>query len=135
MTGKVKPRKAPGQGSIAERTTGPDSTNSRHPHFCLCDLAAGYRLSNCQSADRAAFAGWLETLSRMTWGTIQLAPKTGLGHQKIVPSSLKVPVPAGVRPDVEFFLAFRLSQKARIVGYRVGEMLHIVWVDPNHVVY
>ena len=132
---RVKSRKLPDQGRVAGRQTRVVSTDGHNPHFCLCNLSAGYRVSNCQQADRAAFASWLDIRSQMTWLDLTLAPREGLGREKIPRGSIRPAIPTKITPDVEHFLSFRFGDDARVIGYRTDEVFHIVWLDPNHDVY
>lgn len=71
----------------------------------------------------------------MTWNMIVMAPREKLGLEKIPRSSITPGIPQSVSDDVEFFIALRFSERARVIGYREDELLHIVWVDPKHEVY
>jgi hypothetical protein len=45
-----------------------------------------------------------------------------------------VQIPAHVTEDVTL-LSFRFHGKAPMVGYRVGRIFHIVWLDHDFAVY
>jgi len=97
-------------------------------------LVAGFRVSDCQPADKAAFAERLQAWGMMTWAQIMQAPREGLGTETIDRTSLQETPPNHVTPDVRL-LAMRFGRGARVIGYRDDEILHIIWIDPNHKVY
>jgi hypothetical protein len=104
------------------------------PVFCLRHLADGWKISDCERDDQAAFALTAEKLSQLTWQEIRSAPRHGLGTEKISRDALKAAVPATVTEDVQF-LAFRFSGKKAMVGFRSREIFHVVWLDPSFTLY
>lgn len=131
---KVKPRRPPGQEHVKSRETRPGSTNDQPPHFSLCYLMDGFRVSDCQRDDKAAFAERLQELSAMTWGQIMLAPRVGLGTEVIDQASIKRPIPPRITPEVTL-LSWRFGGGARVIGYREDRLFHLLWIDPNHDAY
>ncbi|HET7233942.1 MAG TPA: hypothetical protein VFJ16_28280 [Longimicrobium sp.] len=97
-------------------------------------LVDGWRVSDCERDDQAAFALTLERLSRLSWQEIRGAPRHGMGTEKIARDALKAPVPPGITDDVQF-LALRFSGKKAMVGFRGGEVFHVVWLDPRFRLY
>lgn len=98
----------PDQNRPSAEKTG--STDELSPVFCLHHLADGWRISDCERDDQAAFALTTEKLSRVTWWDIRNAHRHGVGAEKISRHALKAPVPAGIDDDVQF-LALRIQRE------------------------
>lgn len=131
---RAKPRAPQGAPHVRAREPRGESTNRLHPLFSLRHLAAGFRVSDCQRSDKAAFADRLQELAQLTWTQIMLAPRQGIGTETIDHQSVREAIPTHVTPD-RTLLAIRFGDKARIIGYREDEVLHIIWIDPEHRVY
>jgi hypothetical protein len=71
----------------------------------------------------------------MTWGQIMNTHRRGLGSETISRDSLKVQPPTHLLTGDQELLSFHFGGAARFIGYRLDEVLHVVWVDPNHRVY
>lgn len=110
------------------------STDEMSPVFCLHHLADGWRISDCERDDQAAFALATEKLSRVTWRDIRNAHRHGIGTEKIPRNALKAPVPADIDDDVQF-LALRFSGKKPMVGFRSSRIFHVVWFDSRFSLY
>jgi hypothetical protein len=135
MKGKFKsPPITQGKNISALPTSGGISNNLK-PKFCFEFLDNTYSVEACEQADRAAFAVQLTKIGRMSWQEIQNAPKYGLGTEKIPRSQIRAPIPPSVTPDVEFFLAFRFSAKKPMVGFRSGQLFHLLWIDRDFTLY
>jgi hypothetical protein len=130
----LRRREAQGKGKLAAPQPAQD-TNPQTPLFCLAYLAPTHRVSNCEQAERAAFACKLEEMCRLTWAELTLAPRHGAGCEKIRRSELRVAVPAAVTEDVDHFLAFRFDGMKAVVGFRHGRVFHVVWLDRAFNVY
>lgn len=74
-------------------------------------------------------------LSRIPWREIQLASSKGLGAEKIPRYRIKPAVPGIVTDDVEYFYSLHYVGKKRFVGYKIGQVFFILWVDHNFGVY
>jgi len=132
-TGRIKPRPSRGSARILPPEPTADS-NGQMPHFSLEHLQAPYAVDNCDQQHQAALAMALWKRSRMTWSEIISAPRHGLGTEMIARSSLRVPVPRGITDDVDF-IALRFHGNAPMVGFRVGRVFHVVWLDHDFSVY
>ncbi len=106
-----------------------------HPVFCLRYLQDGFDLEACDQRQQADFAKALRKRSQMTWRQIWAADRHGLGAEKISRDSIKAPIPSHITEDVGFFIALRFSGKAPMVGYRIKDIFHIVWLDANFTLY
>ena len=105
-----------------------------YPVFCLRHLQKDYHLSDCTPDEKVQFIDKLQTLARMSWLDIQLAPRHGLGSEKIPRGSIKVKISNAVTPEVTF-LALRFDGKKPFVGYRSGFIFHVLFLDRNFTLY
>lgn len=112
------------------------NADKEYPLFCLKCLSSSHNVNTCQSKEKAALIDRLERLSQLTWGQLRMAPKYGLGYEKIGHDSIRVSIPSHVTPDVNL-IAFRFSDKAPMIGFRGADrrVFHIVWLDRNFNVY
>ena len=74
-------------------------------------------------------------LSRIPWKTIRGAPREGFGSEEIGRGQIDHGIPKVVTDDVQFFHSLHYVAKKRFVGYRVGQIFYILWVDHNFRVY
>ncbi len=138
--GKNQRIKSPVAQSVKGRIREPSpellsSHDDSHPIFCLRYLQSGFDLEECTKDQQAAFAKALRKRSQMSWYEIKNAPKHGLGLEKISRNSIKAPIPKHITEDVEYFIALRFFTKAPMVGYRIRNVFHIVWLDPKFTLY
>lgn len=63
-----------------------------------------------------------------------MAPRHGLGTEKINQSSIKASKPASVTPDVSFY-ALRFQGKKAMVGYKSDFIFHVVYLDRDFTLY
>lgn len=73
-------------------------------------------------------------MSARTWTQLLLGSRQGTGLEKIAQASINVGLPAYVTPDVQLW-SIRITQVARLIGFRDGVIFHAVWLDPKHGVY
>lgn len=131
---RIKPPPETPGGRIRATAESTGSTDGVPPVFCLRHLAEGWKISDCERDDQAAFALTAERLSQLTWQEIRSAHRHGLGAEKISRDALKAAVPGSVTEDVQF-LALRFSGKKPMVGFRSREIFHVVWLDPSFKLY
>ena len=107
-----------------------------HPHFSLQYISNNNKfcLSSCEDKEKAAFAERLYRLSQMTWAQIRQQDRHKLGYEKISRSSLKTKVPPHIKDDVNI-IAFRFDGKKSMVGYKIGHVFYIVWLDRSFKLY
>lgn len=132
---KQREQKAPflrGGGQVSAATT-----DDLPPAFSFEKMAdgSGNSFNCCQDDDRLYLAARMFMLSRMPWRDIRQAPSKGLGAEKIPRQQIKRPVPNSVTPDVDSFYSLHYVSKKRFIGYRVGQIFHILWIDHNFSVY
>ncbi len=108
--------------------------NIDYPVFCLKHLHKDYHIDKCTAEEKIRLLERLHKLSNMTWQNIQLAPKHGLGSEKIARTSIKAAIPGHITPEVNF-LALRFDGMKPLVGYRSGFILHIIYLDRDFTLY
>ena len=96
---------------------------------------SGNSFNCCEEADRLSLAQRMFMLSRMPWKEIRQAPSKGLGSEQIPRYRINLPIPGSVTEDVASFSSLHYSGKKRFVGYRIGQVFYILWVDFNFSVY
>ncbi|WP_199858241.1 hypothetical protein [Limnothrix sp. PR1529] len=127
---------SPGRGRIAEPSVEKIlNYDQTHPIFCLRHLQAEFDLDACDRREQADFAKALWKHSQMTWRDIWAADRHGLGAEKIARESIRAPIPNHITEDVDFFIALRFSGKVPMVGYRIRDVFHVIWLDPKFDLY
>jgi hypothetical protein len=96
---------------------------------------SGNSFNCCEDDDRLALARRIFMLSRLAWKEIRQAPASGFGSEQIPRYRIKRPIPPSVTDDVDSFSALHFSGKKRFLGYRVGQVFHILWVDHDFKTY
>lgn len=66
-------------------------------------------------------------MESLSWN--QVLTHSGLRYKKI--DKLARPLPRTVSPDVAI-CEFRICQKKRVLGYRMGNIFRVIWFDRNH---
>jgi len=127
-------RPAPTQGKNIKVTeaTRPDIN---YPVFCFRYLVRGYDMAECDENELADLIQQLGRLSLLSWQDVQLAPRHGLGSEKIARTSISAPIPGAATEDVKFFLSLRFQGKKPFVGFRNGYVFHVLWIDNRFRVY
>ena len=96
---------------------------------------SGNSFNCCEDPDRLHLAKRMYMLSRIPWNTIRQAPSKGFGAEQIPRHRIKRAVPQGVTADVTFFYSLHYVAKKRFIGYRIGQVFYILWVDHTFEVY
>ncbi|WP_309074615.1 hypothetical protein [Paenarthrobacter sp.] len=132
MSGRsVKKGKRPqNSGNVLAVETKTTTTAQNNVKFCLNHMQSGFSVEDLSKEARAEFAMALFKRRGMTWTEIQQAPKHGLGSEKMPASSIRAAIPR-VFGDVENFLVLRYSGLLPMAGVRVGDVYHIVWLEPQ----
>lgn len=123
-----------GRVRVSERQLQADSEID-YPVFCFKHMHPAYNIDHCSDDQKAMFITKACKLSTMTWNDIKLAPRHGLGSEKINRSSVRATIPSFISDDVEFFLAFRCFGMMPFLGHRNGSILHVLYLDPTGEVY
>jgi len=107
-----------------------------YPVFCFRYLHKDYHLNKCTDDEKRKLIEQIVTLSALTWEELQLAPKNGLGSEKISPQSIKASIPANYfSEEVNMLLAFRFDGKKPFVGFRNGFIFHVFYIDRDFSLY
>lgn len=117
-------------GSTLAVDTSSPATAQKNVKFCLNHMQSGFSVEDLAKDARAEFAMALYKRRGMTWTEIQQAPKLGLGSEKMPAASIRATIPRAFS-DVEDFLVLRYSGKLPMAGVRVGDVFHIVWLEPQ----
>lgn len=112
--------------------TVPDT--QKRPLFSFHYLQDAYCISRCTREEKAGFADTMRTLSKLTWNEIRLAPRHGLGSEKIERNSIRASIPSNITDDATF-LAIRFHRMKPMVGFRESNIFHIVWFDKSLSLY
>lgn len=104
------------------------------PVFCFRYLDKIYGLDSCDKDEKAALVSTLYKLSQLSWRELRLAPRHGVGYEKIDRNSFRVAIPSHITEDVDI-IAFRFSGLKAMVGYRDEAIFCIVWLDRSFEVY
>ncbi len=104
------------------------------PIFSLHYLQKSHCLTNCDKEQKSAFADTLYKLSQLTWNQIASSSRHGAGYERISQNAIKAPIPSHLQSDVNL-IAFRFCALAPMVGYREGNIFHVVWLDRAFTLY
>ncbi len=132
--GKIKPvaAKQGNQVKVSESTV--TVPNHDHPIFCFRYLHRDYHLDDCNDDEKKNLIDQVVKLSQLSWTQIQLAPKHGMGAEKIAVSSLKAKHPR-LTTDVSHVLALRFDGKKPMVGLRDKFIFHVMFIDRAFTLY
>lgn len=119
---------------IAAPETGSKPASLGYPIFCLRNLQAGYDIEDLQADDQCHFVKRLRHLSRMEWLAVINAPRHGAGKENISRNAIRVAMPRAVTDDVTLW-SLRYTQRKAMVGWRSGDVFHVVWIDHDFSVY
>ncbi len=96
---------------------------------------SGHSFQCCEDDDRLHLAKRIYMLSRMPWKQIRGASSSGLGSEEMPRYRIKPAIPSSVTEDVSSFTCLHYVGKKRFVGYRVGQIFYVLWVDHSFAVY
>lgn len=85
-----------------------------------------------------AFSAFTTKLRSHTWAQITGSHKVGLGYD-VHKNPSKLPeaykeLKNEISPEINFF-ELRVTDKARVHGFRAGDAFFLVWLDRNHEIY
>ncbi|MFZ2163404.1 MAG: hypothetical protein WAW02_14425 [Sideroxyarcus sp.] len=133
---KIRRLEKPEQGKFVQTPKSNDSKPDReYPAFSLRYLSPEWCITNCDRDGKAAFADRIRILSQKSWLEITSLPRHGQGFEKIPRDKIKAGIPQHITEDVKSFWAFRFHGKAPMVGYKDGEIFHVLWFDPSFKLY
>jgi len=124
----------PTRRSAAEkRLTPPVATpnyDHAHPKFCFEHIQPDFDVKSLSPDQQAALACALQEHATLTWQQIKLAQRHGLGCEKIPAAQIKPSIPLRFS-DADHFLAMRYSGRPPMVGSRVNDVFHIIWIESS----
>lgn len=87
----------------------------------------------------AAFSSFLGKLAGHTWNEVYRTGgkpgyKVGLGYTPHKDRGKLPSIPVGLSEDLTFF-EMRVTQEARVHGFRVNSIFFLVWLDQGHRIY
>jgi hypothetical protein len=97
-----------------------------------CDAGKDYCLSHCDQDQVRQAVDALRTACSLDWLTLHR--HRGLNTEKISDDALKVGRPDFLDDDVPIY-SLRASRRFRILWYRTGDVMHLLWFDPLHKIY
>ena len=98
----------------------------KHPNF-------GFESLNDSS--KIALLDTLNKLSQLKWAHLRLAPRHGLGYEKIEKAALNFTLPCDIPAD-RSIIAFRFCGKAPMLGYRSAYgTFYIIAFDCKFIAY
>jgi len=119
---------------LKERTEQVENPDLKPPVFSFEYLQQNYCVADCNADERSSVLSKLHTLSKLSWQQLRQAPRHGLGYEIIARNSIKAPLPRILTDEVNL-IAFRAINMAPMVGFRVGRIFHILWVDRAFTLY
>lgn len=92
--------------------------------FSNCD-EKNYSMQKLSSNNIKEFVSYAKKVEALTWAEIK--SHTGLKFEMLP----ELEPPSFLSKDVTLF-SMRVTQKFRIIGYRVEDVFYLVWFDKNH---
>jgi hypothetical protein len=132
MSNKAKnrgQRPQPAKGTFPQPDAPPDYEDTS-PKFCLNFLRDGFDVHALDPDGQAAFAKTLQKLACSKWKDLITAPRHGQGTELIQASQIKAPIPPQFQ-DQDKFMVFRYNGKLPMVGVRVRDVYHVLWIEPK----
>jgi hypothetical protein len=122
-------RPQPAQGSFPAPAAPPDY-DDQSPKFSLNFLRDGFDVHALDAKGQAAFAKTLQKLARMKWKELITAGRHGHGTEHVTVGQIKAPIPLQFA-DQEKFMVFRYNGMLPMAGVRVGDVFHVLWIEPE----
>jgi hypothetical protein len=107
----------------------PPNYDDESPKFCLNFLRDGFDVNALDALGQAAFAKTLQKLASMRWKDLITADRHGHGTELMPAAQIKAPIPPQFQ-DQERFMVFRYYGLLPMAGVRVGDVFHILWIEP-----
>jgi hypothetical protein len=97
--------------------------------FCLHHLHADYDVRALDDKDKQAqLALTIHQCAQMRWIDIHQAGRHGAGTESIPADQIRAPIPPKFA-DQEKFTAFRYHGKLPMVGVRINDVFHLLWIE------
>jgi hypothetical protein len=122
-----KPSQKKGQ-SIRDRETEANTDSIEYPVFGFKYINKELHPNRIDAEKQRAFIDKLCKLSQIKWNQIVSSGRHGLGTEKIRQEALSFSLPAHIKSDVSIS-SLKYSSMLSMVGYRSGNVFHILAVD------
>ena len=119
--------------SNPQKTIISDANSMDKPVFSFDDISdKNFSYKNCTQEELKSLISMLNKLSKLSWDKICFTQRHGLGTEKIPQKEIKA--------NTNMFkgdsaLIFRFSGKKPMIGYRVGNVYHVVYLDREFKAY
>jgi hypothetical protein len=123
-----RPTKKAGRAELAPASGSSTNNEEEHPKFCLRYLQQEYGVKRLSKDKQAAFAQSLTEKGSLPWRMLKGAPKGGQGSELITADSIRAPIPPKFA-NHDKFMAFRYAGKLPMVGVRLADVYHILWIE------
>jgi hypothetical protein len=110
-----------------ERT---QNTSLKTLKFCLAHIQKGHCVRCLTDKQRADLALSIQQRCEMSWNQIILTPKHGLGTENMPANQIKPKIPECFG-DREQFIVLRYSGNLPMVGVRIGDVFHVLWIEKH----
>lgn len=112
-----------------------ENTNGLSPLFSFKHLCTNhFQLHEWGSEELKSLTDTFIKMEQQSWTDIMKQRKRGLGYAVVDPSTFSKSLPRHISPDVSI-IEIRVTQKARLFGYRWRNIFNVIWFDRNHEVY
>lgn len=108
----------------------PANHDNATPKFCLHHLCDGFDVPALEARQQAELAKTLQRLANLQWKQLLTAQRHGNGSEWLPRSIIRAKVPPAFE-DSDRFLAFRYDGNLPMVGARVADVFHILWIEPQ----
>lgn len=131
MGKKFKP-----QGGVQGKLNSGEAKNRPaldHPVFCFRYLRNGYGIDDLENDAKVSLVDSLWRASQKTWIQLENTGHLKGGVEKIPASQLLVGLPPSLFDDrLQVYVLGFLGKVGKIVGYREGQVFHVIWISPSH---
>ena len=108
-----------------------ESSNHLTPRFCFRHLEPGFGVRDLDRDAQASLARELEARAGMTWQQLIQTSRHAKGSETI-PREAIIPRIPDRFADRTKFLCFRYFENLPMVGVRIGDTFHLVWIEKRY---
>ena len=108
-----------------------------YPIFCFRFLNKKFNLTKLDKNQKNLFLKQIVALSTAGFDNINIAPRHGMGFEKIPIKILKFTPPGFITQDVKEVYSFRYAGKKPFIVFRKPStpIFHVLGIDPNFSIY
>ncbi|RIR68153.1 hypothetical protein D2E62_03600 [Mycobacteroides abscessus] len=126
---RITKKKPPASTDQFAQPTSLRDYNQSTPLFCLNHLHTDYDVKALEDKDKQAqLALAMHKCARRRWIDIHQAGRHGGGTESIPADQIKAPIPPKFA-DQEKFTAFRYHGLLPMVGVRINDVFHVLWIE------